>query len=152
MNVSDAAHKTMLQHPGGSKTLALRIGMVDGTLRNKCNPNCSTHSLSIEEASEIMGVTGDFRMLHALAAEHGFVCTKVDAGDEVGSVFHMLLSSRAADGTLSSTLQAALSDNKITPNESTRISAAIMVAVRALLDLDAACKAETCRPTAEEEA
>lgn len=68
MNIIDAAHKTVHAYPGGSESLAPRIAMSAAVLRNKVNPNNSTHHLTLVEASEVMGVTGDYRILHALAA------------------------------------------------------------------------------------
>jgi hypothetical protein len=53
MNITDAAHKTVKDYPGGSEALAVRIGMSAAVLRNKVNPNNTTHHLTLAEASEI---------------------------------------------------------------------------------------------------
>lgn len=149
MNVSDAVHATVRNYPGGAEALAPRVGMTPGVLRNKANPNSNTHRTAIEEASAIMGVSNDFQILHALAAEHGFVCTKLDVDEDAGSVFQMILRLGAVEGSLSSVLQDALSDNKITPNELQDISGAVFKAAAALMELHSACKAETLRPAAK---
>lgn len=149
MNVKDAVHATVRSYPGGSEALAPRVGMTPGVLRNKANPNSDTHRLAIEEASEIMGVTGDYRILHALAAEHGFVCTGTAAEQEKpGSVMQTLLSMRVSDGALSTVLHSALADGRVSPNEMKHISAAIQKLMFELLKLDAACEQQTLRDPA----
>ena len=72
MHVIDAAAQTVDQYPGGAESLAPRIGMSAGILRNKVNANNTTNHLSLAEANRIMSVTGDFRILQAMAQEHGF--------------------------------------------------------------------------------
>ena len=47
MNVVDAAYLAVHTYPGGSESLGPRIGMSPAVLRNKVNPNCSTHHLSL---------------------------------------------------------------------------------------------------------
>ena len=70
MNVTDAAHKTAHAYPGGCDALGDRMEMRPGVLRNKVNPNNDKHHLTLAEADEMMGLTGDHRILQALAAEH----------------------------------------------------------------------------------
>ena len=120
MNITDAARKTVKEYPGGAEALGVRIGMSGAVLRNKVNPNNSTHHLSLAEASEIMGVTGDDRMLHALAAEHGYVLRRVE-GATSGSVIGAVLAVSKRQGDLAQAVAASLEDGKITPNESSEI-------------------------------
>ena len=120
MNITDAAHKTVKEYPGGAEALGVRIGMSGAVLRNKVNPNNSTHHLSLAEASEIMGVTGDDRMLHALAAEHGYVLRRVE-GAASGSVIGAVLAVSKRQGDLAQAVATSLEDGKITPNESSEI-------------------------------
>ncbi len=120
MNITDAAHKTVKDYPGGAEALGVRIGMSGAVLRNKVNPNNSTHHLSLAEASEIMGVTGDDRMLHALAAEHGYVLRRVE-GVASGSVIGAVLAVSKRQGDLAQAVATSLEDGRITPNESSEI-------------------------------
>ena len=117
MNILDAAHKTVHAYPGGSESLAPRIGMSAAVLRNKVNPNNDTHKLTMAEADEIMGVTGDLRMLHALAARHGCVVQRVEHDNDRPDLLRALLKANAAEGEFDRVLQEALSDDLITPNE-----------------------------------
>lgn len=120
MNITDAAHKTVKDYPGGAEALGVRIGMSGAVLRNKVNPNNTTHHLSLSEASEIMGVTGDDRMLHALAAEHGYVLRRT-AGVPSGSVVTAILAVSARQGDLAQAVSESLQDGRITPNEASEI-------------------------------
>lgn len=123
MNIIDAAHKTVHDYPGGSESLAPRIGMSAAVLRNKVNPNNTTHHLTLAEAGEIMGVTGDDRILHTMAAQHGYTLQAVDA-PETGTVMCAMLAASAAKGDLAGILGRALSDGKFTPNEAANIARA----------------------------
>jgi hypothetical protein len=131
MNIADAAHKTVKEYPGGAEALATRLvtlndkgeekPMSGAVLRNKVNPNNSTHHLSLAEASEIMGLTGDDRILHALAAEHGYVLRRADAATG-GNVVSALLTVAAKQGELAKAVSDSLDDGQITPNESQEIA------------------------------
>lgn len=142
MNITDAAHKTVKDYPGGSEALAVRIGMSAAVLRNKVNPNNTTHHLTLAEASEIMGVTGDDRILHAMAAEHGYTLQKMQA-DSVASVMGAMLENAAKQGAFAQALQEALSDGLISENEMKAISSAGTAQVEAMINLLARLRAVT---------
>lgn len=126
MNITDAAHKTVKDSPGGAEALATRLittndkgeekPMSGAVLRNKVNPNNATHKLSWEEASEIMGLTGDHRMLIALAAEHGYGLHRLDAAD-ASCLTSTILATSASKGQFAEALHRALEDGLITDNE-----------------------------------
>ena len=120
MNISDAAYHTVHSYPGGSESLAPRIGMSAAVLRNKVNTNNSTHHLSLAEANEIMGVTGDDRILHALAAANGYTLQRNEA-PTTRSIICALLAASGAKGDLAELVAEALADQNITQNEASRI-------------------------------
>ncbi|HGM4945909.1 TPA: phage regulatory CII family protein [Stenotrophomonas maltophilia] len=142
MNITDAAHKTVKDYPGGSEALAVRIGMSAAVLRNKVNPNNNTHHLTLAEASEIMGVTGDDRILHAMAAEHGYTLQKMQA-DGMASVMGAMLENAAKQGAFAQALQDALADELISENEMKAISSAGTAQVEAMINLLARLRAVT---------
>lgn len=127
MNVIDAAHKTVKDYPGGAEALATRMVVITqegkekpmsaAVLRSKVNHNVRTHHLGLSEASEIMSLTGDHRILHALAAEHGYVLRAAEAGCEPGSVLHSILAVNAAESEFDRLLHEVLADGVLTPNE-----------------------------------
>ncbi len=121
MNIIDAAHKTVQAYPGGSESLAPRIGMSAAVLRNKVNPNNTTHHLTLAEASEIMAKTGNDSVLHALAAEHGYTLSKTEVSPS-GSLIGSLLAASGAKGDLADVIASAMEDQRITPNEASAIA------------------------------
>ncbi|BDU17548.1 MULTISPECIES: phage regulatory CII family protein [Lysobacter] len=134
MNIIDAAYQTVHDYPGGSESLAPRIGMSPAVLRNKVNPNNDTHHLTVREANMIMAFTKDYRMLHALSAEHGFVLQKAEDAAE-GTVFQLLLRANAAEGDLDKELNDALADGRLTQNELKRVLAKNMAQASAQMAL-----------------
>ncbi len=130
MNIIDAAYKTVKDSPGGAEALATRLVTVNergeekpmsgAVLRNKVNPNNTTHHLTLAEASEIMALTNNHRILHALAAEHGYVLRKVE-GAASGNVVTAVLAVAARQGDLAEAVALSLADGKITPNEASDI-------------------------------
>lgn len=117
MNVIDAAHRTIHDYPGGSESLGPRIGMSAAVLRSKVNPNTTTHHLTLREADRIMGVTGDHQILHALAANHGFALTSLDAESGDISILSSILQVTNAEGELARVIDVALADGRISANE-----------------------------------
>lgn len=134
MNVTDAAYDTVHQYPGGSEALAPRMGMSAATLRGKVNPNTDRNLLSLQEADALMARTDDYRILHALCAEHGFIAQRVDA-PESGTLITALLSAAAAKGDLAELVSEAMADNRITPNEADAISRACQQVMAALVQV-----------------
>lgn len=136
MNYKDAFHKTVHHTPGGCEALAVRMGYTAGLLRNKANPNSSTNVLTMDDASRVMQLTGDYEVLHALAREHGFTCTKVDeqpAGDM--GVLETTTDIWAKLGDLGTAVHAALVDGRIEQHEVKSIEAATFAAFRPMMQL-----------------
>lgn len=135
MNVLDAAQATVKAYPGGAESLAPRLGMTGALLRAKVNPQQDRNHLTLAEADALMDVTGDHRVLQALAAEHGYALTRLDdIGTEKPIVNH-LLDLGMAEGELSRTIHDALADNVITFNEMNAIAAAGHANQAALISL-----------------
>lgn len=135
MNIIDAAHKTVHAYPGGSESLGPRIGMSPAVLRNKVNPNNTTHHLTLVEADEIMSVTGDFRILHALASQHGYLLSRSGKEEQGGSVLGLILEANICEGTFAAQLQAALGDGHISANEMRAIADAGTCVQKAIVSL-----------------
>lgn len=133
MNVLDAAYDTVHQYPGKSDALATRMGMTGALLRGKVNPNSDRNRLALEEADEMMGKTGDYRILHALAANHGGIFVQLDT-PQAGSLIAALLATDSAKGDLSKVVAEAVKDGRITPNEQAKIRKAV-AAVQALVSM-----------------
>lgn len=124
MNALDAADLTVHDYPGGSESLAPRVGMSAAILRGKVNVNNDRNHLTLAEADRIMAVTGDHRILQALAAEHGYALHRLDDAPRHGSIAAALLEVGMAHGELSRVIHDALIDGVISDNEMDAIAAA----------------------------
>jgi len=110
------------------------MGMSAATLRGKVNPNTDRNLLSLQEADMLMARTGDYRILHALCAEHGFIAQRIEA-PESGSLITALLAAAAAKGDLAEMVSEAMVDNRITPNEADEIARACQKVMAALVQV-----------------
>lgn len=121
MNVDDAAHAVVHDYPGGSPALAARLDMSAAVLRNKVNPNCDTHHLTLREAVRITALTDDPRILQAFAQDTGRVALESPcAADEQPSdmaVLEMVVAVMAGQGDLGAVIHRALADNHLSPTE-----------------------------------
>jgi len=136
MNHLDAFYQTVHNAPGGAEAIAHRLGMSAQVLRNKANPNSATNKPTLDEASRLMGVTGDFSILHALAEQHGFVLTKLD--DQPASdmaVLENVTNIWQRLGDLAAEVHKTLADGRVDPHEVDACSAAAFKAVRPILQL-----------------
>lgn len=124
MNITDTAHKTVRDYPGGSESLAPRLGMSAAVLRSKVNSNITTHHLTLAEADEMMSITGDHRILQELANQHGYTLQRIGDEGQGGSVLGEFLKANSLEGEFARTLQDALADDLITDNEMRAVVAA----------------------------
>jgi len=125
MNVDDAAYATVHDYPGGSESLAPRVGMSGALLRNKVNPNNDRNALMLSDASRLMGVTGDLRILHALAAEHDcMVVPASGSASDPATLVDLIMERGEREGEFARAVREALSDGVISPRELATIHAA----------------------------
>lgn len=126
MNVTDAAYATVHDYPGGSGSLAPRMGMSLAVLNSKVNPNTRTHHLTLAEAVKLVALTNDKRLAHAIAMECGGLF--LDGAEDDGIVADMaVLESVTAvfsrAGALGSEVHASLADQRLTSREMKKIEA-----------------------------
>ncbi|MBY0237882.1 MAG: phage regulatory CII family protein [Burkholderiaceae bacterium] len=137
MNISDAFYKAVHGAVGGCEALAVRMGMSAAVLRNKANPNAAGNVVTLQDADRVMAMTGDHGVLHALAANHGYVCVRV--GDSVQAsdmaVLEIVTQVWAANGNLGLAVNEALADGRIERYEVERIRTLVFNADRALHEL-----------------
>lgn len=138
MNIGDAAYATVHDYPGGSEALAPRLGMSAAVLRNKVNPNNTTHHLSLAEAQRLVGLTGDKRILHALALEAGDVLVEGCAGEAAASdmaILECMALVFSGTGNLAKTIHEAFANGALSADEFDRIKAVAYVARRKIIRL-----------------
>lgn len=119
MNIKDAAHATVHDYPGGSESLGPRMNIVPAVLRNKVNPNSTSHHLTLVEADRLMSMTGDHRILEALAQHHGYVLVPVafDTPPSDMAILELVTHVWRHNGDVGRSVDDALADGRITKRE-----------------------------------
>ena len=129
-----AVQQTALEAPGGAKRLAQVMGLRYQTLINKCNPHDETHKLTLREALAMMLVTGDTRIIEAMAAELGG--TFQSNGPRPGrDLLSALLNADAEHGDVGRAIRDAFADGQLTARELAEIQREVSEAKRALDEL-----------------
>lgn len=127
MNTIDAAHRTVHDYPGGSESLGPRVDISAAVLRNKVNPNNSTHHLTLAEAVRIADLTADYRMLKAWANEAGFLLVKAPDActtESDMSVLEQTTGFMVACGAFGKEIYDSLADGKLTKDELMKVNEA----------------------------
>lgn len=133
MNVIDAAYATVHDHPGGASALAPRFvtrsggAMSPAVLNSKVDPGKDSHHLTLAEADRLITFTQDFRVLHAMAMNHGHVCIRVssDAPSSDLAILELVTAVWECNGDVGREVNAALADGRIEQTEIDRVKKAI---------------------------
>lgn len=124
MNITHAADSTVHEYKGGSESLGPLVGISPAVLRNKVNPNNTTHHLTLAEADRLMRMSGDTRILKALAHTHGFLLVKAPdrcTTESDMSVLEHITSLMVAQGQFAREIHESLMDGGLDPDEMGRI-------------------------------
>lgn len=126
MNITTAADLTVHDYKGGSEALGAVIGMSPAVLRNKVNPNNTTHHLTLAEADRIVRMTGDVRILAAFAHGNGYLLVKApdSCGESDMSVLEQVAALMIAHGRFGHEVYDALADGGVDQQEMQRVDAA----------------------------
>lgn len=137
MNVQDAFYKTVHGFAGGCETLAVRLGMSSAVLRNKANVHSTTNKPMLDDADRVMGITGDYSILHALAGNHGYVCVKIEDGATASdlAVLEIMAKCWSTNGDFGSEVNRALVDGRMERREIEAIREAVRRADQAMHQL-----------------
>jgi hypothetical protein len=138
MNIQDAFYQTVhgAGH-GGVEALAVRMGMSAAILRNKANVHSVTNKPMLDDADRVMGITGDHRILHALAGNHGYVCVRVEDSATASdlAVLEIMTKCWATNGEFGIEVNRALEDGRINRHEITKIRDAVQRATQSMHQL-----------------
>jgi hypothetical protein len=137
MNVADAFHHTVMGSPGGAESLAPRMGMSAHVLRNKANIHTTTNIPSLSDIDKVMGLTGDYQILHALAANHGFVCFQ--HGDATPAsdmaVLELIAKVWSTNGEVGAAVNQTLADGRVDQHELAHVRQAVYRTTAALMEM-----------------
>ena len=136
MNHLDAFYQTVHSAPGGCEAIAPRMGMSEAILRNKANPNASANKPTLDDADRLMGVTGDYRVLEALAQNHGFVLTKLEdqPASDMGVLENVTCIWQRL-GDVANEVHKTLEDGRVEQHEVMAVRAAVFKAFRPMMQL-----------------
>lgn len=134
MDILDAFYHTVHDYPGGAEALALRMGMTGSVLRNKADPKKDCNKPLLVDADRAMAMTGDTRILDALAEAHGGVFIKVDACAPASdlAVLELVTHVWRSNGDVGTAVDEALADGKVERHEIARVRQAIYRTQQAL--------------------
>ena len=138
MNILDAFYHTVHDYPGGSASLAPRMGVSPSVLNNKADPRKDHNKPLLMDAQKIMSLTGDTRILDALAASQGGVFIKLDSEDSPAgdmAILEMVTQVWKTNGQIGAEIAQAFEDGKIEKHEVARIREAIYGAQKAMESL-----------------
>lgn len=127
MNITDAAYAVAHDYPGGTESLAPRLGMSGAVLRNKVNPNNTTHHLTLAEAVKMSAITSDRRVVEAWARELGLVLMDVPAAENCadGEVIEMMSASMKTFGDIGHEITKTFEDGRVEQHEVRRVRDAV---------------------------
>lgn len=140
MNITDAAYNTVHDYPGGANALASRLGIKSpAVLNSKVNPNTETHHLTLMEASKLMTLTNDYRILQSLNAQHGKVAIDLPNIPECRdtALTDLVLSVGMGGGDIYALFKEMMADGRITRGEAMDMSKVIQAMHEVLAKLDA---------------
>lgn len=134
MTPEDAFHATVHGYPGGCESLGPRMGMSGAILRAKANPNAERNHPTLADADKAMGLTGNYAVLHALAANHSHVCIPVDADVAPSdlAVLELVTAVWRSHGDVGAAVDAALADGRVEAHEVGQIRQAIYTHIKGL--------------------
>lgn len=116
LDVADAAYHTAHSFPGGVPALAQRMAMSQNTLAHKVSLNNETHHLTLREAVAMQELSGDVRILHAMAGALGYACVSLSV-DRDHSTLEQVMHMAKEFGEVLGSVNAAVADGTVTPNE-----------------------------------
>jgi hypothetical protein len=127
VNITDAAYAVAHDYPGGTESLAPRLGMSGAVLRNKVNQNNTTHHLTLAEAVRMSDITGDLRVLQAWAREAGMALMEIPQPENCsdGEVLEMMAESMKTFGDVGHQITRTFEDGRVEQHEVRRVRDAI---------------------------
>ncbi len=135
--VADAFYHTVHDYPGGCESLAPRLNMSPAILRNKADPRKDSNKAMLDDADRIMALTGDYRILDALAAAHGRVCIPVQSAMTASdmAVLEMITKLWSMNGEFGAVVHETLADHRVEPAELAKVEAGAYAVMQSIQEL-----------------
>jgi hypothetical protein len=135
MNSQEAFYHTV--HDAGLKSLAESLGMSADVLRNKADIRKEHNKPLLVDVDRVMGLTGDYRILHALASNHGHVCVKLDPDAPASdlAILELVTQVWTSNGDVGSAVHQTLADGRVEKKELAKVRQAIYRTQQALNEM-----------------
>jgi hypothetical protein len=139
VNITDAAYAVAHDYPGGTDSLAPRLGMSGAVLRNKVNPNNTTHHLTLAEAVRMSQITGDVRIAEAIANELGFSLVATPRVEDCNdaAIVELMGAAWATHGDVGTEICKTLEDGRVEFKEVDRVESRIFKHAQVLFNIAA---------------
>lgn len=124
MNVLDAFYHTVHDFPGGSESLAPRLGTTPSILNNKADQAKQHNKPLLVDADSVMGITQDYRILRSMANKHGFLLVKAPDPEQHDcdmSVLEQVTGLMMEQGNFAKEIYDALADGGVSQEEMSKI-------------------------------
>lgn len=133
----DAFYQTCKKYPGGFESLAPRMGMSGQVLRNKANHNATANHVHLCDIENIMTLTGDLSVLHALAQEQGCAVVKLDSEGSPcdQAVLELITIIWSRNGDVGAEVSKTLEDGRVDAQEVQRVAEAVYRTTEALMTM-----------------
>jgi hypothetical protein len=137
VNITDAAYAVAHDYPGGTESLAPRLGMSGAVLRNKVNPNNTTHHLTLAEALRMSEITSDRRIAEAFARELGLVCIELPAPENCADadVIELMAQTWETNGDIGRQVNQTFADGRVEQHEVRKVRDRVWTHIRTLFGL-----------------
>lgn len=137
MNITDAAYAVAHDYPGGTESLAPRLGMSGAVLRNKVNPNNTTHHLTLAEALRISEIAADSRIAIAFARQMGLTCIEVPEPEHCADadVIELMAKTWETNGEIGREVNKTFEDGRVESHEVKRVKDRVWDHIRTLFGL-----------------
>lgn len=116
LDIHDAAYHLAHDYPGGVPALAQRMGKSANTLNSKVSLNDQIHHLTLREAVVMQEISGDARILHAMAGALGYTCVSLRC-ESAPSTMEQVMHMAQEFGEVLGAVNQAVSDGRVTPRE-----------------------------------
>lgn len=131
-------HETLLNSRMSSDDIAKAMQLSSGALlRNKLNPNNTINRLSLEEAVELMLVTGDNRIAHDICQRLGLVAIPITLDHITADcdIIDGMAKAWQSSGEVGKNIHQAIADGDITQAEIDKVTTSIHAMVADLFNI-----------------
>lgn len=146
LSFEHAALNTVADYPGGARALGQAVGINGSVLAHKVRLQDADNQLTVPQARKIMLATGDYRMLHALAADLDHLCIQVEGLSGAETLERSIADAAKEFGEYLSAVSTAMLDGQVTTNELRKIDRELSDLVSRANSLRALCAAHMPRP------